>query len=302
MTETRDFLNAMLAGRGGAPAATKWMDEARAEIAAGVADARFANLISLASRYGGRGLLEPTAEERAEAARLLPGWNPERWTRLEAVRVSLVLSRPDLDRASAVTGVEGAFLFADMGELCALYRALAHLPSPERFVWRAGEGCRTNMTAVFEAVACDTPFPAEHLDDVAWRQLVIKAIFVGAPVWRVFGLDGRLDAELARMALDLMDERHSAGRTLQPELWLCLGEHAGERGLAALERELAGSYRVGRKAAAIGLARAGRTERLAELAEAEADQEVRETMRAALAGSTDQTAFASLHDEAAAAT
>ena len=57
------------------------------------------------------------------------------------------------------------------------------------------------MLTVFEANACDTPYPATHLDDLAWRQLVIKALFVGAPLWRVYGLDKRLDAELARMAM-----------------------------------------------------------------------------------------------------
>jgi len=297
MTETRDFLNAMLVERADARG-LEWLTATRGEIAAGVTDDRFANLLSLASRYAGRGLLAPTEAERAEAERLLTGWNPERWTRLDAARVSLVLARSDLDRASGAEAIEGAFTYADMGELCALYRSLAHLPGPERFVWRAGEGCRTNMTAVFEAVACDTPFPVTHLDDVAWRQLVIKAVFIGAPLWRVWGLDGRIDAELARMALDLVDERHSAGRAVQPELWLCLGEVAAGRGLAALERELEGSYTVGRKAAAIGLARAGKAERLAQLAGAEADPAVCATMRAALAGDTKQAAFSALHDEA----
>ena len=52
---------------------------------------------------------------------------------------------------------------------------------------------------------------------------LLKALFVGAPLWRVYGLDKRIDAELARMALDLADERCSAHREVQPELWLCLG-------------------------------------------------------------------------------
>ena len=88
----------------------------------------------------------------------------------------------------------------------ALYRALVHLPATERFTWRAGEGCRSSMRAVFEAIACDTPFAFRHFDDPAWRQLVIKALFVEAPLWRVYGLDQRLDEELARMALDLAEE------------------------------------------------------------------------------------------------
>jgi len=96
------------------------------------------------------------------------------------------------------------------------------------------------------------------------------------------------------MALDLADERRSAGRAVQHELWLCLGPHAGERGLAGIERELAGSHTLGRRAAAIALARAGATKRLAELLERERDPAVAGTMRSALAGNTDQRAFREL--------
>lgn len=271
-----------------------FLAERAAEIAAGVDHGRFSSLLSMASRHVPRGDLAPTPPELERCEVLLPGWNPERWTLLETSRVHLILARPDLDGASGAEALEEAFRYADEGELCALYRSLAHWPRPERFAWRAGEGCRTNMRSVFEAVACDTPYPAAHFDDVAWRQLVIKAIFVEAPLWRVVGLDGRLDPELARMALDLADERRSAGRNVQPELWLALGSHGGRRGLESIERELATSFTPGRCAAALALARAGETERLARLADSESEPCVEETMRAALSGSHDQRQFRNL--------
>ena len=258
MTETRAFVQALASSRLGAPG-RKFLQEACSEIEGGVDDVRFSSLIALASRHG-RGELEPTDEERAEAGRLLPGWDPECWTLLETLRVALVLARPDLTDDSFVRALEGAFEYADEGEARALYRSLAHLPAGERFAWRAGEGCRTNIVPVFEAVACDTPFPSRHFDDIAWNQLCIKAVFIGAPLWRVHGLDDRLSPELARMALDLVEERRSAGRPIQPELWLCLGPHAGDRGVQALNDELAQATRdVERQAAWVGLARAGET-------------------------------------------
>jgi len=188
----------------------------------------------------------------------------------------------------------GAFRYVDMGELCALYRALAHLPRPERFAWRAGEGARSSMKSVFEAACCDTPYPVRWFDDVAWRQAVIKALFIEAPLWRVFGLDSRLDAEVARMALDLADERRSAGRPVNPETWMCLGANAGERGLASLERELASGPPRGRAAAAIALARAGQRERLLSLAALEEDPLVHRAMSAAMEGKMDALAFSAL--------
>jgi hypothetical protein len=205
----------------------------------------------------------------------------------------LVLTRGDLDEPSCERALEEAFRYADEGELCALHRVLAHLPHPERFAWRAGEGCRSNMRDVFEAAALDTPFPARWFDDVAWRAAAIKSLFVGAPLWRLSGLDQRLDPGLARMALDLADERRSAGREVQHELWLCLGTHAGERGRSSLLTELdpANPRTLGRMAAAFGLARAGAASHLRELALRERDPAVADALRAALQGPTDQTAF-----------
>lgn len=278
------------------PRASDWLGGRRAEVAAGLEGARFAGVISVASRYLPRGPLHPDAPELARAAEGVPGWNPERWSILEAGRVALVLARPDLALETFTRDLEDVFRHADEGELRALYRCLCLLPDGARFAWRAREGCRTNIRPVFEAVACDTPYPATHFDDVAWNQLVIKAVFIGAPLWRVRGLDERLSPELARMALDLADERRSAGRAVQPELWLCLGAHGGARALASIEREIEGSDTLGRRAAAVALVRAERSDRLAALAAAERDPALAEALRAALEGPRDQTVFRTFHE------
>lgn len=278
------------------PASLEWARAAQAEIASGVPDTRFAALLSLASRHGRGGALECGDAERAAAAAVLEGWDPAHWTRLEALRVALVLARADLDEDSGARAIEEAFRYADVGEACALYRSLCLVPRGERFRQRAREGLRTNMTAVFVAIACDQPYPYLHLDELGWNQMVVKALFVGAPLWRVFGLDRRLGPELARMALDLVDERRSAGRVVPHELWLCLGAHGGPRALAALERELSpeNPSALGRRAAAYGLARAGATERLAARLPGERDPAVAAAVRDALGGNTSQRAFASL--------
>jgi hypothetical protein len=238
------------------PESWAWLERARAEVGRGAGLERYCGLVSLASRYvPRRGGLAWSAAQLAQAAQLVPGWSPERWTRLETARALLVLARKDLASTEGAAAVEESFRYADMGELCALYKTLALLPDPKRFVWRAGEGCRSSMKAVFESVACDSPLPVRHFDDTAWRQLLIKAVFVEAPLVRVFGLETRLDAEIARMALDLADERRSAGRPVRPELWLLVGKHGGARGLASLEREIASGTPEGRAAAAEALAR-----------------------------------------------
>lgn len=293
MTAPRDVLDALIAAHLSDEARAA-LDAACAEVAAGVDDTRFCALFSKQSRSAGRGLLDATADERAALSAALPGADTELWTKLDAARVRLVLARTDLAEDSGQRAIEELFRFADQGELCALYRLLAFLPAGERFTWQAGEGCRTNMLDVFTAVACDTPFPRDRFDDVAWRQMVVKALFVGAPVWRIVGLDDRIDDELARMALDLVDERRSAGRPVQHELWLCLGASGGVRAITAMEAELDGDDQVGRRAAAFGLARAGAQEVLADYARNEPPGPVADAMREALAGHCARTAFRAL--------
>ncbi len=279
------------------PRSQDWFRSASAEIAAGVPSARFSALIALASRHARDSVsLAPSASERGHAERALEGWNIQRWTLLETLRVALVVARGDLDGDGGARAIEEAFHYADEGELRALYRSLALLPGAERFAWRAAEGCRTNMRSVFEAIALDTPFPYRWFDEVAWRSAAIKCVFVGAPLWRLFGLDRRLSSELARMALDLADERRSAGRPVQHELWLCLGAHGGKRAVEALLQELdaANPNTLGRRAAAYGLARAGEIEHLQRLARSERDSLVCAAMADALAGRTAATRFALL--------
>jgi hypothetical protein len=293
----RALLAKLLATRLGA-GPRQWWNETRRRIAMGVSDDDFARLLSLASRHAPRHALEPTIEERRRAAHDLRGWNPERWSVLETLRVSLVLERADISQPSFERALEEAFRYADEGELTALYRCLAFLPVGERFVWRAKEGCRTNIRPVFEAVACDTPYPSTHFEELAWNQMVIKALFMGAPVWRIFDLDARLSPELARMALDLADERRSAGRRVQTELWMCLGPHGGGRAVAAIELELSLGDPVGRRAAALALARAGEEERIGLWLEREQDPGVIETMRRAMQGHGTQSDFALLERSA----
>jgi hypothetical protein len=148
---------------------------------------------------------------------------------------------------------------------------------------------------VFEAAVCDTPYPSLHFDDIAWRQCAIKALFIEAPLWRVHGLDARLDAELARMALDLSEERRSAGRAINPQLWLCLGAHGAERGLAALLRELDAGNSEGRAAAALALGRLSAEERarldFAALLAAQDEEQVIAALRLARRGQVSQYEF-----------
>lgn len=204
------------------PAALEFVQHTQAQIASGVPDARFTQLIALASRHVPRHMLKPSATELEQAAALVPGWSINAWSLLETARISFVLARADLAAADFADRFNQWFRFADEGEACAYYRSLCLLPEPKQHLWRAAEGCRTNMRSVFAAVACDSPYPFLYFDDIAWNQMLLKALFIGEPLANIYGADKRHNAELQAMVKDYMDERRSAGRDIPADVQLLL--------------------------------------------------------------------------------
>ncbi|MFJ2034168.1 EboA domain-containing protein [Streptosporangium sp. NPDC087985] len=62
------------------------------------------------------------------------------------------------------------------------------------------------------------PYGSAWLDDHAFRQGVLKCVFMSVPLATVEGLDRRLDAELRRMLADYVAERRAAGRPLPSDV------------------------------------------------------------------------------------
>jgi hypothetical protein len=112
----------------------------------------------------------------------------------------------------------------EIGEQESVLRTLSLLPEPARFTATGVAGCRTNAKRVFEAIACDNPFPAAHFPELNFNQLVMKAVFIEAPVARIEGLASRRNPELLRMARDYASERRSASRPVPADVALILGE------------------------------------------------------------------------------
>lgn len=274
--------------------AQKFWHNARTELAADCSKSRFAALIALASRYCKRRPLALNDAEQKQVEAVAPGVTLDDWNLLELLRVALICARSDLATPQFAEDYEAQFVYADEGETCALYRALPFLPAGERFVWRAGDGCRTNMLSVFRAIALDSPYPAKHFDDTAWHQLVMKTLFLDLPLWRIVGLDERRSAELNRMALDYAEERESAGRSLPIGLWLCFTEHDPSRLTALAKRHWPGAESREHKAIIFGLARVGLHNQIHTLAASEADAGVAQVIDDTLGGLIQQTHFARL--------
>ncbi|MFO7177070.1 MAG: EboA domain-containing protein [Pseudomonadota bacterium] len=123
------------------------------------------------------------------------------------------LSEPE--RAEAVLDL---FERGEIGEQESILRTLEFLPRPSDYVEVAKAGCRTNARSVFEAIACDNPFPARRFSEPSFNQMVLKAVFLGVPLSRIEGLPDRRTPELVRMALDYASERRAAGRPVPQDI------------------------------------------------------------------------------------
>ncbi len=207
----------------------------------------------LASRKVSKADLELSPAELAQAADARPGWNPAAWTIDQAARTLLLLSFPAWEPTAYVTVLDQLFAAGEMHELIALYQSLPLFPHQPAHALRCAEGIRTNIKAVFLAIAHHNPFPSEQLNEAQWNQLVLKCLFVGVPLDPVVGLDARANAPLARMLTDFAHERWAAKRPVSPELWRCVGPFADDAMVADLERVLKTGTEIERQAAVLAL-------------------------------------------------
>ena len=206
--------------------------------------------IGLAPRKMGKADLKLNKTDMAEANALSPGWDPTEYSVDLASRLCLLLNASE-HGAQFEDVFDLLWRTADVAEQVTFYRGLALYPNPERYLWRATDGCRTNIKGVFEAIAHRNPYPAQYFDEVAFNQLCLKALFVGSSLHRIHGIENRYNPTLARMMTDYAYERWAAGRSIYPELWRCVAPHPDERCKTALATALGHSDRVTRLASAL---------------------------------------------------
>ncbi|MEM7522834.1 MAG: EboA domain-containing protein [Pseudomonadota bacterium] len=174
--------------------------------------------LGFAPRKLGKADLDLSPAEIAAADAAHPGWRPAYWSIDGAARVLALLTyrgaRPfaetfkDLRRTS------------DAAEMVALYRGLPLYPDAGALDFEVGEGLRSNLKPVFEAIAHNNPFPRDKFDEHRWNHMVLKALFVGSELSPIIGLEARANEELARILVDYAHERWAAGRPVTEELWI----------------------------------------------------------------------------------
>ncbi len=174
---------------------------------------------SLMPRKTGKEHIKIAPSEAEIIDKIQPGYGLKNWTADRLCRVCLLMHLDPSDKDKYLKTIENLFLAAEMSELIALYSALPLLAHPEIWKMRCAEGIRSNISNVLEAIIYENPYPARHLEEKAWNQLVMKAFFTDKNVNRIYGFDERANAELALILSDYAHERWAAGRSVNPLLW-----------------------------------------------------------------------------------
>jgi len=195
-----------------------WIEESLATISQGSPERDLHVFLGYAPRKLGKADLVLSQTDLAAADAAHPGWNPSGWSVDGAARVLALLTAAgnspfserfkDLRRTS------------DVAEMIALYRGLPLYPEPETLEFEVGEGLRSNIRAVFEAIAHHNPYPRDHFDEHRWNHMILKALFVDSTLSPIVGLEERANPELARILVDYAQERWAAGRPVTDELWI----------------------------------------------------------------------------------
>ena len=192
--------------------------------------------IGLASRRLGKADLALTADDKARAAALRPGFDPSDWSVDQLARVAFMVASHDGDDAAFAARFDAFCSSAGLNELIALCRGLPIYPGAALIEPRAREAVRSGMKPVFEAVAHNNPYPGEVFAEDPWNHMVVKALFICSSLWPIQELDRRANRRLARMLVDFAHERWAAGRPVSAELWRCVAPYADGDGIAALTR------------------------------------------------------------------
>lgn len=136
--------------------------------------------------------------------------------------ILLLLAMSQVPSESRGETIFDIFVKGDNAEREALLRTLPLLPDGPQYLTTAVEACRTNVQTVFEAIACENPYPCRYFPELNFNQLVMKALFIGLPLRRIADLSAHITPTLRHMVQDYIEERIAAGRPVQEDTAMIL--------------------------------------------------------------------------------
>jgi hypothetical protein len=146
-------------------------------------------------------------------------WPLVRWALDDFARAALLLRAAEVLPPSDLEAVvDRAYRDGDTRQRQAVLRALSLLPDADRFLAVAVDAARSGIPPLFEAIACENPYPAAHFPAMNFNHMVLQALITGVALDRFVGLGARVTPDLVRMANDWAAERRAAGRSVPADL------------------------------------------------------------------------------------
>jgi hypothetical protein len=181
--------------------AAAWLGERVSALAGGAAYEVCLTAFGQATRALGKAALSPSAEERARLAWAGLDWAADSFTLDELGRAALLTAAAEHLREEALAALaEECYRRYNYRARQAVVRALPLLPAPERLLPIAAEARRSPISTIFEALACENPYPARHLPEPDFAALILRALDEGLMLSRVLGLRARLTPALLNAA------------------------------------------------------------------------------------------------------
>jgi len=253
----KDSLTSKLAGiiaRHVTQEAWSWLKEKASLISKNEHTQNFMVAFAATTRKTGKQPVILSEEEIRDIQNIRPHLTIQYWPIDRLCRMWLLLHLEARDPKEYVRIIESLFPTAEMNELTALYSALPVLAYPELWRGRCAEGIRNNIADVLQSIMCNNPYPSENLDEPAWNQLVLKAIFTEKPINQIINLENRTNQRLANTLSDYAHERWAAHRDINPLLWRCVGKFINEKIFPDIQRIALSENAIEREAAALACA------------------------------------------------
>lgn len=192
---------------------------------------------SACPRYVGKETLSLTIQDLTKLEQVYPNFSATTWNKDEIARILLMMALPTNYNQELLNKL---FETADYKESISLFKGIFFLPNAASFVPQIRMGLRTNMVGIFDAIALHNPYPTKYLTEDAWNHMVLKAIFMDRPIYKIYQIEKRKNEKLALIMQDYAHERWAAHRKVTPELWRFISGFVDKRFIKDIQKTIHG--------------------------------------------------------------
>ncbi len=176
-------------------------------------------------------------EDRHKPQAIYKGWQPEKWSLIETIRILFNLSVIHGSGDEEAIFVQ-TYKITELTEQIAFLKGLPLYGNSNFALTYAKEAVRSNIQSIFAAVSQFNPYPAVNFSESEWNNMILKAVTWNYPLLEIYGIDDRVNHSLMKMLCEYAKEQEGAKRPVSIDLWRCVGPLCDDNALLDLEKML----------------------------------------------------------------